>query len=227
MAQQRLVDFLAEAFNEKKAVIWYNDVLPRITPEAARENGNVGQPLHYAAGNKAPLEVVDALLKAYPGGAMEEDISGRLPIHYAAQNKAPVEVVVALLKAYPEGAREKDGHGQLPLHYAAANQVPLEVVDALLKAYPEGSRKKDGDGRLHLQVQKLLEQYRSEGRTADAAVLQQLFFRAVDEGDVESFNSLLKLGVDVNQGDDEGITPATSQPCILRRTEEKTRVWTC
>ena len=142
MAQQRLVDFLAEAFNEKRAVDWTSAVLPRITHESARE---------------------------------------------------------------------KDGEGQLPLHCAAQNQAPLEVVDSLLKAYPEGAREKDGNGRLPFQVNELLkiyEQYRSEGRTADAAVLQQLFFRSVEEGDVKSFNSLLKLGVDVNQCDDEGITPA-------------------
>ena len=74
MAQQRLVDFLAEAINEKRAVDRTSEVIPRITPDSAREKGKDGAlPLHLASASKAPLEVVDALLKAYPEGAREKD----------------------------------------------------------------------------------------------------------------------------------------------------------
>ena len=65
--------------------------------------------MHYAALRGAPVEVVRALLDAYPEGAGMTDIIYRsLPLHFAAaphRGRAPVEVVRALLDAYPEGVR--------------------------------------------------------------------------------------------------------------------------
>ena len=110
-----------------------------------------GVPLHWATLRQAPLEVVAALLKAFPEGAKEKDNYGNLPLHLATQNQAPLEVVAALLKAFPEGAKEKNSDGDLPLHYATENHAPLEVVAALLKAFPEGAKEKNIAGDLPLQ----------------------------------------------------------------------------
>ena len=56
--------------------------------------------MHCAIKNKAPLEVVAALLKAFPEGTKEKDNDGKLPLHHAAENQAPLEVVAALLKGH-------------------------------------------------------------------------------------------------------------------------------
>ena len=81
--------------------------------------------LHFAAVYQAPLEVVRALLDAYPEGAQTTDNDGMLPLHHAALNDAPVEVVCALLDAYPQGAQTTKNDGWLPLHDAAFNDAPV------------------------------------------------------------------------------------------------------
>ena len=64
-------------------------------------------PLHYAARFKAPVEVVRALLDAYPQGAETMNNEGRLPLHLAAEADddfycPKVHVVLALAHAgYP------------------------------------------------------------------------------------------------------------------------------
>ena len=71
----------------------------------AKDN-DIKLPLHYAAEKQAPLEVIKALVEAYPEGAKEKDEDQMLPLHYAAQAQAPLEVIKALVEAYPEGAKE-------------------------------------------------------------------------------------------------------------------------
>ena len=49
-------------------------------------------PLHWAAKNKAPLEVARMLLEAHPDAAKEVDQWKHTPLHLAAVFKAPLEV---------------------------------------------------------------------------------------------------------------------------------------
>ena len=126
-------------------------------PERARQiaswRGKYGVPLHWAAWSQAPLDVVAALLKAFPEGAKEKNDYGWLPLHYAAEKKGPNwEVVATLLKAFPEGAKKKNMYCALPLHDAIGSKAPLEVVAALLKAFPEGAKEKDKNGDLTLHI---------------------------------------------------------------------------
>eukprot|EP00568_Trieres_chinensis_P003367 CAMPEP_0183302040 /NCGR_PEP_ID=MMETSP0160_2-20130417/7971_1 /TAXON_ID=2839 ORGANISM="Odontella Sinensis, Strain Grunow 1884" /NCGR_SAMPLE_ID=MMETSP0160_2 /ASSEMBLY_ACC=CAM_ASM_000250 /LENGTH=113 /DNA_ID=CAMNT_0025464765 /DNA_START=321 /DNA_END=659 /DNA_ORIENTATION=+ len=80
------------------------------------ERGNL--PLHAACSFQATQEVVEALLKAHPGGASQPNSAGNLPIHQAAMWQAPVETVEALLSRFPEGATVRNQYGSLPLHMA-------------------------------------------------------------------------------------------------------------
>ena len=106
--------------------------------------------LHGVAAFGAPVDVVRALLDAYPQGAQVTDYrSSSLPLHYAAYNKVPVGVVRALLDTYPQGAQAVDNIGCLPLHVAARNQT-VEVVRALLDTYPQGAQMTNNHGRLPL-----------------------------------------------------------------------------
>ena len=76
-------------------------------------------PLHYAACIRAPLEVVRALLDAYPQGAQTMATSGMLPLHIATASGAPLEVIRLLLNAYPQGAQTLTNDRQLPMHLVA------------------------------------------------------------------------------------------------------------
>jgi Ankyrin repeats (many copies) len=114
------------------------------------DRGNL--PLHAAASFRAPLEVTEALLEAYPEGASSTNNYGNLALHFTAWKKGPIDVERLLLKVYPEGAAKKNNHGNLPLHYAAHYNAPLEVVEALYHAYPEGALQKNNDNNTPLDL---------------------------------------------------------------------------
>ena len=174
-----LVDILAKATWENRAVDWTNEVLPRVTQEAAtRKTAGGLLPLHLAAAYKAPVEVVAALLKAYPEGARDRKTSTNLEVgasiecQYSSEHDLwcrgkiskdirgnPFLSRLAFVVLYDHGGGEqlleidriRLRNVELPLRYAAENHAPADVVDALLKAYPEGAGEKDEHGRLPLR----------------------------------------------------------------------------
>ena len=102
-----MVDVLSqavEAAREKKSEVdWaalQGGVLALVTPAAAREKDDDGMlPLHWAAGSKAPLELVAALLEAHKAGGMLMDDDGRLPHEIASAQGVSAEVVALLEQA--------------------------------------------------------------------------------------------------------------------------------
>jgi Ankyrin repeats (many copies) len=120
--------------------------------EAQVKNDRGNLPLHSAASFRAPLEVTEALLEAYPEAASMTNNYGNLALHFTAWKKGPLDAEKLLLKVYPEGAAQKNNHGNLPLHYAAHYNAPLEVVEALYHAYPEGANQKNNDNNTPLDL---------------------------------------------------------------------------
>ena len=114
------------------------------------DRGNL--PLHSAASFRAPVEVIEALLEAYPEAASMTNNYGNLALHFSAWKKGPLESEKLLLKVFPDGAAQKNNHGNLPLHYAAHYNAPLEVVEALYQAYPEGAHQKNNDNNTPLDL---------------------------------------------------------------------------
>jgi ankyrin repeat protein len=108
--------------------------------------------LHSAASFRAPIEVAEALLEAYPEAASMTNNYGNLALHFTAWKKGPLDVERLLLKVYPEGAASKNNHGNLPLHYAAHYNAPMDVVEALYNAYPEGATQKNNDNNTPLDL---------------------------------------------------------------------------
>lgn len=96
--------------------------------------------------------MVEALLKAYPGGASQPNSAGNLPIHQAAMWQAPLETVELLLMRYPEGATVRNQYGSLPLHMAASNQASPEVVRLLIDSYPDALHLQNDDGMTPLEL---------------------------------------------------------------------------
>jgi ankyrin repeat protein len=122
----------------------------RYESQVKNDRGNL--PLHSAASFRAPLEVTEALLEAYPEAASLTNNYGNLALHFTAWKKGPLDVEKLLLKVYPEGAAQRNNHGNLPLHYAAHYNAPLEVVEALYHAYPEGALQKNNDNNTPLDL---------------------------------------------------------------------------
>lgn len=125
---------------------------PATKHEAQIRNDRGNLPLHSATSFRAPIEVAEALLQAYPEAASITNNYGNLPLHFTAWKKGPLEVERLLLKIYPEGAAQKNNHGNLPLHYAAHYNAPLEVVEALYNAYPQGATQKNNDNNTPLDL---------------------------------------------------------------------------
>jgi ankyrin repeat protein len=114
------------------------------------DRGNL--PLHAACSFQATADVVEVLLRAYPGGASQPNGVGNLPIHQAAMWQAPVETVEVLLVRHPEGATVRNQYGSLPLHMAASNRASAEVVKLLIDAYPDALHLQNDDGMTPLDL---------------------------------------------------------------------------
>ena len=110
-------------------------------------------PLHFTCCNGAPIELVRALLRAYPGAASVEDGDGNLPLHGACSCGAAPDVIEMLLEANPGAARHL-ANGQTPLHYACCHQCDPRVAKLLIDRYPEacGVQDRDGNAPLHFAL---------------------------------------------------------------------------
>ena len=71
--------------------------------EAQVKNDRGNLPLHTAASFRAPLEVAEALLEAYPEAASITNNYGNLALHFTAWKKGPLDVEKLLLRIFPEG----------------------------------------------------------------------------------------------------------------------------
>jgi hypothetical protein len=93
-------------------------------------------PIHAAIIFKAPEDVVEALLAAYPKGAQSKDDQGMLALHLAFRNGSTEGVVNLLLVAYPQSIDVKDRKGRIPLVLAQASTSPNR--DAFMRALERG-----------------------------------------------------------------------------------------
>ena len=144
------VDLHELAKGWKAALSWCSD--PRTRHESRRKNDRGNLPLHSAASFRAPVEVIEGLLEAYPEAASMTNNYGNLALHFTAWKKGPLDCMKLLLQVFPEGAAQKNNHGNLPLHYAAHYNAPIEVVEALYHAYPEAARQKNNDSNTPLDL---------------------------------------------------------------------------
>lgn len=110
-------------------------------------------PIHVACSLHAPLNVVQAIVEAYPEClSMKESAFKRLPIQVACQFAAPLDVIDYLAQEFVAGTLEPDALGRLPIHYACSNGAPMDVVQALLRANSASTLYEDFNGWLPLHV---------------------------------------------------------------------------
>eukprot|EP00961_Rhodomonas_salina_P039995 537652-Rhodomonas_salina.1 len=102
-------------------------------------------PLHVAmAGTRASVEIVEALLEAFPAWASCRVASangngqseGFLPLHFALQGRAPTDkdcaAVEGLIRAYPEAAASEEALDFFSLELALSTGFPVSTLRALL-----------------------------------------------------------------------------------------------
>jgi len=106
-------------------------------------------PLHKVCVLQPPLNVVKAIIAAFPDGPMSQDQDGWLPLHCACYYGAVNDIIGTLLSAYPKAAQAKDNEGgRNPLHYACIKHASVNTLQLLVRAYPKSLISKDDDGRL-------------------------------------------------------------------------------
>lgn len=93
-------------------------------------------PLHWAVSGGPPLEVVRALLKAYPGATKKVDSEGSNALHFSSHYGASVDVVKVVLDTYPKAISVVDKYGRSPLWHAADKGANLDVLKTLATAGP-------------------------------------------------------------------------------------------
>jgi ankyrin repeat protein len=104
--------------------------------EARHQDADGLLPLHWAASGGPPVEVVDALLQAYPKGASAVDLEGSTALHFACHYGANASVVEVLLRTHPDSIRMQDKHGRSPLYHAVDKRANLQVIELLVRADP-------------------------------------------------------------------------------------------
>ena len=110
-------------------------------------------PLHVACSLHAPLDVIKAIVEAYPDGLSAKETSfKRLPLHVSCQMSENPEVIEYLARQYVGATIEPDVLGRLPIHYCCSNGAPLDVVKTLLKANSASTLYADYNGWLPLHV---------------------------------------------------------------------------
>lgn len=105
-------------------------------------------PIHQACEQKAPSEVIKALIAAYSDSLLIKDSGGNLPLHLACRERASKSAIGALLSEEPDAAKVKDDEGRLPIHLASRYGNAVQVVDSLIICYYRGARTPDAYGLL-------------------------------------------------------------------------------
>jgi len=77
-------------------------------------------PIHSAIVLHSPVEVIEALVDAYPQGLRKGDDRKMLPLHMAFRLGASPETTAVLVDAFPDALKKKDSKGHTPLHILKA-----------------------------------------------------------------------------------------------------------
>ena len=157
----------------------------------ARKATKAGQvPLHWAAGERAPADVVRLLIRTYPQGVRVKstDDAQALPLHFAVAKRAPADVVELLLKEYPQGVHEKSFNASSP-------QFPIEMAERF-------GASEDVKRLLRENERLQQEQKRAEGRHVQQRKAEAHLDNAMVTSSVDNF---FDLQVAILQAEEAGV----------------------
>lgn len=116
----------------------WDDVLALVATDQAlaQAQDDFGMlPLHWACTEPCvPLDVLRALLTAFPGACELENLSGMAPLHVAIASKLTGLAISALLEIRPAVAFMRDSTGRYPVELALDNNLPKFTIDLIRKA---------------------------------------------------------------------------------------------
>ena len=113
------------------------ELLLKYAPDSVKIKDRHGCfPLLIACSHGASLDVIEALLTAFPIAARETS-RYNFPLHAALSSKASFEVIKLLVDEFPMGAELENDLGELPLH-VACKTASLDTIKYLANAYPAG-----------------------------------------------------------------------------------------
>jgi len=96
-------------------------------------------PIHSAIVLHAPVEVIEALIDAYPRGLEKGDDRKMLPLHMAFRLGTSTEVVAVLMDSFPDALTKKDSKGHTPLHILKAYSKKYEKEKAAGKSISDST----------------------------------------------------------------------------------------
>ena len=110
-------------------------------------------PLHRACENAAPVDILSALISAYPDGIKIFNSNQRLPLHFLMTNKnASLVALRLLIDTYLDAVSTPDLNGHLPLHIGVTHGVSPQIIQYLIQTNGDASGKVDKDKRLPLHL---------------------------------------------------------------------------
>ena len=105
--------------------IW-DDALIRLGNEDALEEVKTFHddelPLHCALAHKAPIDLIEPLINAYPDSLTMKGKKGMLALHIAANHNASPEILDLIIRSYPEALDKEDDEGKNPRHYERVDE---------------------------------------------------------------------------------------------------------
>jgi chromosome segregation ATPase len=147
-------------------------------------------PLHEACTRHPPLDVIGALLQAYPEAATFPDHQKRLPLQVACVHGASQQVIICLLKSFPESILHRDSYGKTAAMSADAcpsfkngNGERNEILEALCKSPTEWYIQKEKDRCMVEEKKRIaaMEQHFERERLEFKAKMLRMQNRATDE----------------------------------------------
>jgi len=100
-------------------------------------------PLHVACHNNAPISVIRALIKAWPG-ALQTEADGCLPLHEACICAKSLPTIQLLVETWPESIKQVTsdglhyGYGCVPLQLALERfEVSSDIIQFLVEQWPQ------------------------------------------------------------------------------------------
>jgi len=111
--------------------------------------------LHAACWNNAPISVIQALLKAWPGAVRALADNNHCPLHEACIHPKCLTTIQLLVKAWPDSVKQRTSvYGFLPLQLALMNSeipVSLDIVRFLVKQWPKSLKVKSDRDSIAIQ----------------------------------------------------------------------------
>jgi len=190
-------------------------------------------PLHSAIAQHAPLEVIKALVAAYPDSVKKGDDKRMLPLHMAFRSGASLETAAFLYDANTDATSIKDSKGHTPLHVLKAYRRKYEMEkdnDKVSSTIIDNNRKDLIKTYLGNRVNR--KRTGSKKKKHDGTVTQKLpfhkqasFIQKTEDGGIAEAKLPLYKQTSQSQKNEDGGTPEVKLPLykqasLIQKTED-------